>query len=276
MKTKTAWLFMCIALTAFAYVIHIEHFLANFMRRQKLNTPLLPLRSTNGTEENIQTTHIPIAKTGNLLPRAIAESIPFRIRERFDSLDVANVCNFEHMRLKRKAAQMQGSGHARYVVYDCSGSNKRKCGGLGDRMKGIFSGFLHAMAIGYEFLVRWDLPVDLEPDILVASAWVNWSAPWPVPGNKLPVRMMDTGNAPFRLCTWLSHDVIVLLTNGSPLPRGNKDCETTVPYIYDLLLNQTSTRSCIESTRGAWRGGAQCMGCIWWYLFRIGQTHPCR
>jgi len=204
-----------------------------------------------------------------LVPHLVAQRIAPRVLERMRTSGVSKDCQFDAMNLKRNETALQWN-EKRYAVYECSGG----CGGLGDRIKGIFSVFLHAVAIGYEFQIDWNSPCLLYPEILGPSRWVNWTKEHSPKGEGvvLPhrLRMMDTGASPFKLCEWRSHQTIIVKTNGNTIPRGSIDCDSVPPTIGEILSQQSFAMSCVRENANHVSDGIKCMGCVWWYLFRMG------
>lgn len=240
----------------------------------KLNYTALSAEPNTLTDDSMQVknrvglhmrSHVTNAShTTYLIPESISELLHPRVRGRLVSSAVSKDCLFDVMRIKHGSASLKWA-QKRYVVFQCSGG----CGGFGDRMKGIFSVLFHAIAIGYEFRIAWDSPVKLNPDILVPSAWLNWTqgrTEWWGKGHRL--KFMDKGAKPYGLCAWRSHQILNIKTNGHPIPQ---DCDFVAPKISEILLNQSSTQSCIRTASNRWKGGTQCMGCTWWYLFQIGR-----
>ena len=196
-----------------------------------------------------------------LLPWAILQHLHPRVQRRLEANAVRTKCLFDAVSLKQKRNAIQWESK-RYLVWQCS----FVCGGLGDRMKGIFSVFFHAVAIGYEFMIDWTMPTALYPDILVPSTLLNWTGT-PHSDQSTSLRIMDQNDKPFGLCKWRNFKSVKIQTNGSPIP---KNCDHGDVKIHEILLNQSYTTSCIRTATKQWAGGVQCMGCIWWYLFRIG------
>eukprot|EP00802_Teleaulax_amphioxeia_P007826 Tamp_07834.p1 GENE.Tamp_07834~~Tamp_07834.p1 ORF type:complete len:481 (+),score=5.33 Tamp_07834:96-1538(+) len=204
-----------------------------------------------------------------LVPEDVGKLLHSRVLGRLETVAVTRECLFELISQKHRNTASQW-GNTRFVVYECS-KKSGGCGGLGDRMKGLFSVFFHAVAIGYEFRIDWDSPVPLSPEILVPTRWINWTSRSHWPDKAHALRFKDTGQKPFGLCNWRQYGLVKMHTNGHPIPRGHQDCDDTKPGISEILLNQSITRACIQGASNRWIGGSQCMGCIWWYLFKIGQ-----
>jgi len=196
-----------------------------------------------------------------LLPWAVVQYLHPRVQERLDANAVRTNCLFDALSRKQKRNAVQWESK-RYFIWQCFGG----CGGLGDRMKGIISVFLHAVAIGYEFIIDWAEPTALYPDILVPSTLLNWTGnPHSVRSTSL--RIMDQVDNPFDLCEWRNFKSVKIQTNDHPIP---KSCDHGDVKIREILLSQSHTTSCLRTATKQWRGGTQCMGCIFWYLFRIG------
>ena len=204
--------------------------------------------------------------SASLIPETFERLLPARVWNRFRHQRVDAICRFGAFHSKHEQEKVLWEV-PRFLVWQC----KRGCGGLGDRMQSLIAVFLHAVAIGYEFRLDWASPPPLAPEILTTSPWINWterSGAWST-RNGHSVRMMDQGKKPFNLCDWRNRDLVKVQTNGCPVPRGIADCERGQPNVLEVLQNQSLTQTCFRSVK-KWKGANQCMGCTWWYLFRIG------
>jgi hypothetical protein len=204
--------------------------------------------------------------TDFLLPWAILQYLHPRVRQRLDADRVRHKCLFDALIMKHKSNAIHWESK-RYLVWQCS--TGQWCGGLGDRVKGIFSVFFHAVAIGYEFRIDWTNPIALYPDFLVPSTMLNWTggtdSEWSRSSPAL--RIMDQNDKPFGLCEWRNMKLVKIQTNGNPIPQ---ECDQGDVKVRQILMNQSFTTSCIRTATEPWTGGVRCMGCIWWYLFRVG------
>jgi len=220
--------------------------------------------SKNGSRVNIK------MKSGiYLLPEKISQKISSRILERMKIDSVVDKCQFAALRMKQEQTSKQWDTK-RFVVYQC----RKHCGGLGDRMKGIFSVLLHTIAIGYEFIIDWDPHFSLNPDILDSSRWKNWNSNQPhLEKHHSPhfILSMDNEYKPHNLCQWLVHPVIQIQTNSKSIPQGLKNCDFEAPYIRGILNNQSSVMFCSTDITEKSHVHEHCMGCSWWFLFQIGK-----
>ena len=204
-----------------------------------------------------------------LIPEQISRQLSSHILERMQIDSVANKCQFSALHIKQEKTSKQWD-IKRYVVYQC----REFCGGLGDRMKGIFSLLIHTISIGYEFVIDWDPSFSLYPEILDSSPWKNWTSKEPRLEKYNPshfILSMDRGYHPHNLCQWLLHPVIRIQTNGNSIPQGRENCDLALPEIREILKNQTSLMSCLTNVSEQSHIHEYCMGCSWWFLFRIGK-----
>ena len=205
--------------------------------------------------------------TPTVLPESVSRLLPPAVQERLRLHTVAEQCLFSVI-AKKYSQNKNHWKHKRHVTWQCLDAG---CGGVGDRSKGIITAFLHALAIGYDFRIRWETPSQLYPEILVPAEHVDWTSDRLQNDNGLDLSFMDQrGRYPFGLCSWLDHARISIKTNGVIIPNGNGDCELDTPYVRDILRNQSLTDRCFDNSPGSSTWSLECMGCIWWYLFRIG------
>jgi len=201
-----------------------------------------------------------------VVPWIFTKHIAPRIMERLRTLVVTRDCLFSTMNTKHQNTVLQWN-ESRQIIYECRGI----CGGLGDRMKGIFCVLLHAIAIGYDFRIDWDSRYSLHPTILLPSSLVDWQTP-PSRENKGPwhrMTFLDTRAKSYGLCQWHKYPFIKIKSNGNPKPD---ECDVIAPSIKEILNNQSSTMSCIKTIHDSTPSGTQCMGCVWWYLFCMGTS----
>lgn len=64
-----------------------------------------------------------------------------------------------------------GEGHGRFLTYVCE--NGMNCGGLGDRLLGMTSGFLFSLVTGRAFHAEWQAPIPM--DVVFDSPFIDWS-----------------------------------------------------------------------------------------------------
>ncbi len=100
---------------------------------------------------------------------------------------------------------MKQRDHRRYAIWQCCGG----CGGLNDRIKEIWSVFLHSIAIGYEFKIDYNHPVTLFPEILVPFQGINWANISYANDKDISLlTCIDTLDMPFDLCKWKSYESV--------------------------------------------------------------------
>ena len=198
--------------------------------------------TTTNTTASVFSEHI-----SALLPRTVQARLQYNV--------VAGQCLFDSFSQRYSLRKAQ-----RFAAWRCSGG----CGGVGDRTRGLISVFLHALAIGYGFVIEWNSPSPLYPEILVPGEAVKWAARQHSNVPSMHLSFMDN-NRPYGLCSWLRHKSVVVKTN-SLIPTDSQDCENHLPYVRDILANQSVVRECRANS--IWR--LECMGCVWWYLFRPG------
>lgn len=205
--------------------------------------------------------------TPTVLPESVSRLLPPAVQERLQLHTVAEQCLFSVI-AKKYSKNKNHWKHKRHVTWQCLNAG---CGGVGDRSKGIITAFLHALAIGYDFRIRWETPSQLYPEILVPAEHVDWTSDRLQNDNGLELSFMDQrGRHSFGLCSWLDHGRISIKTNGVIIPNGKGDCELDTPYVHDIIRNQSLTDGCFDQSSKSSTWSLECMGCIWWYLFRIG------
>ena len=238
-----------------------------------------------------------------LVPLSISQRVPSRIIERIRISTVRSDCQFSAMDSKRHETSKHWPA-PRYAVYECSGvcagpvkqfvlrlseffygklhtegtamfGCSGFCGGLGDRIKGIFSVFLHAMAIGYEFRIDWTFQFPLSPELLAPSQWLDWTegkSKWSNTVTSHRLNFINTDAKPLGLCDWISHTLVRVKTNAGSIPQRLEGCDFVSPSVHEILNNQLPTALCLQAASNKVPSGTLCMGCIWWYLFQIGKT----
>jgi hypothetical protein len=201
-----------------------------------------------------------------VIPPSLSNILLPRILRRFESSDVHQSCKYDVLDDKRIRAMKQWD-QVRYVTWQCHGG----CGGINDRMKGIWSVLLHSIAIGYEFKIDWKHGNGvLFPEILVPSQRINWASISYSKGTNIGLTFKDTIHRPFDLCKWKSYQSVYVQTNGNVIPLGEKDCEFGFPRLSDIIANQTDKEDCPDPQRGNF-----CplnIGCFFWYLFSLGSA----
>ncbi|CAH1776268.1 unnamed protein product [Owenia fusiformis] len=73
--------------------------------------------------------------------------------------------------------------HKPYMVYECSKEVPRRvCGGLGDRIKGITVTYIWALLTNRSFIIRHEIPCDLEKFLIPNE--IQWNIKLPVDGKE--------------------------------------------------------------------------------------------
>jgi hypothetical protein len=183
----------------------------------------------------------------------VSRLVPDHVLERLNLPKLSAECNFDVLAHKLNTESRQWS-NKRYVMWSCSGG----CGGISNRMNGIFEAFLHAMAIGYDLKINWHTPSHLHPDILHPSNRIDWTGGENLQNsNQLRLKFIDKGRKPYDLCKWRKHSIVRIQSNGKRIPVSDPNCEYGSPTVREIILNQST----IADVR---------RGCMWWFLFRLG------
>lgn len=233
----------------------ISKFGKNFISTQKFVQQLTTFTKQSRTNQSY------------ILPTNISRLLPNRIRHRFILDLIERDCLFDAITQKYQR-NTKLNKNKRTVLWTCKGG----CGGVGDRSKGLITAFLHSVGIGYNFHILWNTPSQLYPGILTPGNTINWALRAPSVRDTLELSLMDRPkNSSFKACSWLNYSRIALRTNSISIPDATNDCEKNNPAVLEILKQQVLTKTCFKDTKDTSHWNLQCMGCMWWYLFRIGK-----
>jgi hypothetical protein len=148
------------------------------------------------------------------------------------------------------------------VIWTCRYG--QTCGGNGDRIRGIYGSFYHALRIGYDFkILWWDSPIDLKHVFIPRYFPWNETEAIPLDSKALAVVSFDNDNG-LKECEWKHHSTVIVKTNQCPHSKCiTEEAENLkLTEIFFGLQND-------EKINDERLHDVPCIGCIFWFLFTL-------
>ena len=143
---------------------------------------------------------------------------------------------------KNKSIASDQRCHPTIMEYRCSGSASSRCGGMGDRLRGVAATFFMALLTNSVFSIKWDYPTDLEnyfepaflPHHQVAEQY------YPENPHELVVRVIDDEED----IVWLLSDITRMRHMFRQYDKVVMEINSLVPL--EVLLSHPYYRSLVD------------------------------